>query len=118
GLNWGYLLLVQALLLGARAVLLDRFSGHSALELITREKVTFVASAPASLIAMLNEPELERYDCSSLRVVITGGASCPVETLRAFQRRMGGHLIELYGMLETGYHTYTRLTHGGEEVHR
>jgi non-ribosomal peptide synthetase component E (peptide arylation enzyme) len=116
GLNWGYLLLVQALLLGARVVLLDRFSGRAALELIAGEKVTFVASAPASLIAMLNEPELERYDCSSLRVVITGGASCPVETLRAFQRRMAGHLIELYGMLETGYHTYTRLTDDPESV--
>jgi acyl-CoA synthetase (AMP-forming)/AMP-acid ligase II len=116
GLNWGYLLLVQALLLGARAVLLDRFSGRAALELIAREKVTFIASAPASLIAMLNEPQLERYDCSSLRVVITGGASCPVETLRAFQRRMAGHLIELYGMLETGYHAYTRLTDDPEKV--
>ncbi|MBV8754335.1 MAG: AMP-binding protein [Hyphomicrobiales bacterium] len=116
GLNWGYLLLVQALLLGARVVLLDRFSGRAALELIAREKVTFVASAPASLIAMLNEPELGRFDCSSLRVVITGGASCPVETLRAFQRRMSGHLIELYGMLETGYHAYTRLTDDPERV--
>jgi non-ribosomal peptide synthetase component E (peptide arylation enzyme) len=116
GLNWGYLLLVQALLLGARVVLLDRFSGRAALELIAREKVTFIASAPASLIAMLNEPDLARYDCSSLRVVITGGASCPVETLREFQRRMAGHLIELYGMLETGYHAYTRLTDDAETV--
>jgi len=116
GLNWGYLLLVQALLLGARVVLLDRFSGRAALELIAGEKVTFVASAPASLIAMLNEPDLDRFDCSSLRVVITGGASCPVETLRAFQRRMSGHLIELYGMLETGYHAYTRLTDDPETV--
>jgi len=116
GLNFGYLLLVHALLLGARAVLLDRFSGRAALELIAREKVTFVGSAPAALIAMLNEKDLERYDCSSLRVVITAGASCPVETLRAFRRRMAGHLIELYGMLETGYHTYTRLSDDPETV--
>jgi acyl-CoA synthetase (AMP-forming)/AMP-acid ligase II len=116
GLNWGYLLLLQALLLGAPAVLLDRFSGRAALELIEREKVTFVASAPASLIAMLNEPDLARFNLASLRVVITGGASCPVETLRDFQRRMAGHLIELYGMLETGYHAYTRLTDDPETV--
>lgn len=116
GLNWGYLVLVQALMLGARAVLLDRFSGRAALELIEREKVTFVPTAPASIIAMLNEPELARFDVSSLRVVITGGASCPVETLRDFQRRMSGHLIELYGMLETGYHTYTRLTDDPRKV--
>ncbi|MFI4987828.1 MAG: AMP-binding protein [Alphaproteobacteria bacterium] len=116
GLNWGYLLLLQALILGARAVLLDRFSGRAALELIARERVTFIATAPASIIAMLNEPALESFDVSSLRVVITGGASCPVETLRDFQRRMSGRLIELYGMLETGYHSYTRFADDPEAV--
>jgi non-ribosomal peptide synthetase component E (peptide arylation enzyme) len=108
GLNWGYLMLTQALMIGARVVLLDRFTAKAALELIERERVTFIATAPASIIAMLNEPDLDAYDVSSLRVVITGGASCPVETLRDFGARMSGRLIELYGMLEDGYHTYTR----------
>src|SRR3989442_1907104 len=65
---------------------------------------------------MLNEPELGRLGLSSLRVVVTGGASCPVETIREFRARMHGHLIELYGMLETGFHTYTRLTDDPEAV--
>jgi acyl-CoA synthetase (AMP-forming)/AMP-acid ligase II len=116
GLNWGYLILCQALMEGAKVVLMDRFSGRGALELIEREKVTFIPTAPASIIAMLSEPDLENFDVSSLRVVITGGASCPVETLRDFQRRMGGHLIELYGMLETCYHTYTRFSDDPENV--
>jgi hypothetical protein len=42
--------------------------------------------------------------------VITGGASAAIETIRAYQARAKGHLIELYGMLETGLHTYTRFT--------
>jgi non-ribosomal peptide synthetase component E (peptide arylation enzyme) len=116
GLNWGYLTLLQAIMAGARAVLLDRFSARAALELIERERVTFIPSAPASLIAMLNDPELSRFDLISLRVVITGGASCPVETIRAFRARVPGQLIELYGMLETGFHTFTRLTDDPEAV--
>lgn len=116
GLNWGYLTLVQSVIAGARAVLLDRFSGRAALELMERERVTFIPTAPASIIAMLNEPDLSRFDLSSLRVVITGGASCPLETIRAFRARMPGHLIELYGMLETGFHSYTRLTDEPEAV--
>ena len=116
GLNWGYLVLLQALMLGAKAVLLDRFSGARALELIEQERVTFIPTAPASIIAMLNEPDLEKFDTSSLRVVVTGGASCPVETLRAFQMRMSGRLMELYGMLETAYHTYTRFSDDPEKV--
>jgi non-ribosomal peptide synthetase component E (peptide arylation enzyme) len=116
GLNWGYLTLVQAILAGARAVLLDQFSASAALELIEREHVTLIPTAPASIIAMLNEPGLERRKLSSLRVVITGGASCPLETLREYRARMHGHLIELYGMLETGFHTYTRLSDDPEAV--
>ena len=116
GLNWGYLTLLQAIMAGARAVLLDRFGARAALELIERERVTFIPSAPASIIAMLNDPELARFDLRSLRVVITGGASCPVETIRAFRARMPGHLIELYGMLETGFHTFTRFEDDPEAV--
>jgi non-ribosomal peptide synthetase component E (peptide arylation enzyme) len=116
GLNWGYLTLLQSIMAGARAVLLDRFSGRAALELIERERVTFIPSAPASIIAMLNDPELARFDLSSLRVVITGGASCPVETIRNFRARIPGHLIELYGMLETGFHTFTRFEDDPEAV--
>ena len=116
GLNWGYLTLVQALMAGARAVLLDQFSARAALELSQRERVTYIPTAPASIIAMLNEPDLARFDRSSLRVIITGGASCPIETIREFRARMHGHLIELYGMLETGFHTYTRLEDDPEAV--
>ncbi len=116
GLNWGYLTLLQAVMAGARAVLLDRFSAHAALELIERNRVTYVPSAPASIIAMLNDGGLAHADLRSLRVVITGGASCPIETIREFRKRMPGHLIELYGMLETGFHTYTRFSDDPEAV--
>ena len=49
GLNWGYLTLLQTIMAGARAVLLERFSAAAALELIEREKVTYIATAPASM---------------------------------------------------------------------
>jgi non-ribosomal peptide synthetase component E (peptide arylation enzyme) len=109
-LNWGYLCLLQAVVSGSRAVLLERFSARDALELIERERVTYIATAPASIVAILNEPGLAGYDVSALRVVITGGASAAIETIRDYQARMPGHLIELYGMLETGFHTYTRFS--------
>jgi non-ribosomal peptide synthetase component E (peptide arylation enzyme) len=109
-LNWGYLCLLQTIVSGSRAVLLERFSAKAALDLIGRERVTYIATAPASIVAILNEPDLAHCDVSSLRVVITGGASAAIETIRDYQARMPGHLIELYGMLETGFHTYTRFS--------
>ena len=111
GLNWGYMTLVQAAMAGARVVLMERFSADAALELIERERITYIPTAPASIVAMLNSPELAQRDLSSLRIVITGGASAAVETIKAFQAAVpSAKLIELYGMLETGFHSFTRLT--------
>jgi acyl-CoA synthetase (AMP-forming)/AMP-acid ligase II len=141
GLNWGYLTLVQSVLAGAKAVLLDRFAPAAALDLIERERVTYIPTAPASLTAILAEPGLDRRDLSSLRIVVSGGASAPVETIRTWRRAVlaseasgqrghsevrahsasedarkraddtrpePGSLLELLGMLETGYQAYTR----------
>ncbi len=116
GLNWGYITLLQTILAGAKLVILEPFSARAALELIESQRVTYIPTAPAGLVAMLNEPDLDKYDLSSLRVVITGGASAAVETIREYQRRMKGHLIELYGMLEAGFQTYTRFTDDPQKV--
>jgi acyl-CoA synthetase (AMP-forming)/AMP-acid ligase II len=116
GLNWGYLTLVQSILAGAKAVLLDRFRPTSALDLIERERVTYVPTAPASLTAILQEPDLGRRDLARLRIVVSGGASAPVETIRAWRRAAPGALLELLGMLETGYQAYTRATDDPEQV--
>ncbi len=116
GLNWGYLTLVQSVLAGAKAVLLDRFRPTAALDLIERERVTYIPTAPASLTTILQEPDLVRRDLSSLRIVVSGGASAPVETIRAWRRAAPGVLLELLGMLETGYQAYTRATDDPERV--
>jgi non-ribosomal peptide synthetase component E (peptide arylation enzyme) len=116
GLNWGYLCVLQTIMAGARAVLFERFSARGALELIQKERITYIATAPASIVAILNDPDLAKFDTSSLRVVITGGASAAIETIRDFQSRINGSLIELYGMLETGFHTYTRFTDDPQKV--
>jgi non-ribosomal peptide synthetase component E (peptide arylation enzyme) len=116
GLNWGYITLLQSILAGATLVLMERFNPRAALELIQNERVTYIPTAPAGLVGLLNAPGAETFDVSSLRVVITGGASAAVETIRDYQRRMKGHLIELYGMLEAGFQTYTRFSDDPEKV--
>src|SRR5215469_15103698 len=99
GLNWGYLTLVQAILAGAKAVLLDRFRPAAALDLIERERVTYIPTSPASLTSILQEPDLARRDLNSLHIVVSGGASAPVETIRAWRRAAPGVLLELLGVL-------------------
>ncbi len=111
GLNWGYLTLVQAVMAGCRVVLMERFSPAGVLDVIEREKISYIPMAPASIVALLGAPDLASRSLDSLRVVITGGASAAVETIRAFQTQVPtAKLIELYGMLETGFHSITRFT--------
>ena len=116
GLNWGYISLLQTVIAGCCAVLMERFDAERALQLIEKHRITFIPTAPASLLAILNVPCLQKYDCSSLRVVVTGGASAAIETIKAYQLNMKGHLLELYGMLETGFHTFTRFEDDPQKV--
>jgi acyl-CoA synthetase (AMP-forming)/AMP-acid ligase II len=107
---------MQTIMTGAQAVLMERFQAERALQLIEQHRVSFIPTAPASLLSILNVPNFKKYDCDSLRVVVTGGASAAIETIRAYQQNMKGHLLELYGMLETGFHTFTRFEDDPEKV--
>ena len=116
GLNWGLFNVLQALHVGCRLVLEDVFRAEEALALIERERVTHFCCAPAHLVAMLNVPDFDRHDLSSVEVMMTGGASCPIEVIREVRRRLPGQLLEMYGMLECGTQAHTRLTDDPEEV--
>lgn len=116
GLNWGYLTLVQSIIAGATAVLLERFSAVPALALLASQSCSYVPTAPASLTALLALPQIGQMDLTALRLVVSGGASAPVETIRAWRAVAPGHFLELYGMLEDGYQTYTRPGDDAEAV--
>ncbi len=116
GLNWGLLNVLQGVFAGCTIVLQEVFDAEQALALIERERVTHFCCAPAHLVSLLNVPNLGRYDLSSLQVMTTGGASCPIEVIREVRGRLPGHLLELYGMLECGFQSHTTPDDDPEEV--
>jgi non-ribosomal peptide synthetase component E (peptide arylation enzyme) len=116
GLNWGLFNVQQAIYAGCTAVLQDIFKAEQALALIQKEKVTHFCCAPAHLVSMLNVKDFDQYDLGSLKVMMTGGASCPIEVIREVRQRMPGHLLEMYGMLECGSQAHTRLDEDPEAV--
>jgi acyl-CoA synthetase (AMP-forming)/AMP-acid ligase II len=107
GLNWGLGCVCQALFAGCTLVLQDIFRPEETLALIQREHVTHFCCAPAHLVGLLNVPDFGKYDLSSLRMAMTGGASCPIEVIREVQARLPGKLLEMYGMLEVGSQSQT-----------
>lgn len=59
-----------------------QFDAGKALEAIHEERATFVGGSPTMFIAMLNHPDFDRFDLTSLRTGAMGGAPCPIEIMK------------------------------------
>ena len=90
-----------AALVGATLTFIPRFDPGKALEIIQRDKVTMFAGVPTMYAAMLHHPEHDRYDTSTLRLCVSGGAAMPVEVLRGFEQAFNCKILEGYGLSET-----------------
>jgi long-chain acyl-CoA synthetase len=86
---------------GAVLSMIPRFDPGNALEIIERDRVTIFEGVPTMFTAMLHHPEAKRYDVSSLRLCISGGAAMPVEVMRGFEETFGCKVLEGYGLSET-----------------
>lgn len=73
---------------GSAMVVLEFFDPLQALQVIDREKCTAVNGVPTMFIAILNHPDFDRYDMTSLRTGIMAGAPCPVETMNQVRTKM------------------------------
>jgi len=86
---------------GCTMSLIPRFTPAAVLAAIQRDRATIFEGVPTMFADLLSSPDLDRYDLSSLRVAISGGASIPAPVLDAFERRLGLVILEGYGMTET-----------------
>jgi long-chain acyl-CoA synthetase len=86
---------------GACVTLLPRFNPGEALATVAAHRVTVFCGVPTMYGALLGVPDPERYDVSTLRVCISGGAALPVEVLRRFEEVFGCIVLEGYGLSET-----------------
>jgi long-chain acyl-CoA synthetase len=88
--------------LGAEMLLLPRFDLDQCLRTIAKARPTIMAGVPTLYNAMINHPEIEAYDFSSLRYCISGGAPLPAEVQQRFESLAGCRLVEGYGLTEAG----------------
>jgi acyl-CoA synthetase len=100
---------VTPTLLGVPCVVSSRFNAEECLTLIARERVTVLAAVSTQFIMLLNSPELDRHDLSSLRVLFTGGEMVPERRAAEFEDRTGCTVLQFYGSNETGALSRTTL---------
>jgi len=78
------------------------FDASATLHACARERCTSLYGVPTMFIAELSEPDLARYDLSSLRTGIMAGSPCPIEVMRQVVERMNMSEVTIaYGMTET-----------------
>jgi long-chain acyl-CoA synthetase len=97
-----------ALRLGATSVIMERFDAEQYLAAVERHRITHSQVVPTMFSRMLKLPEdvRERYDLSSLEVIIHAAAPCPVPVKQAMIDWFGPKLIEYYGATEANGFTF------------
>lgn len=86
---------------GGRHVCIRAFQPALVLEMIQRERATLTALVPTMVNMLVNYPELDRYDLSSLDRIIVGGAPSPSSLAEQARLKLGCDYIVGYGMTES-----------------
>lgn len=105
-------ILTTAMRYGAGIIMLPRFDLKDCLRTISTKKPTFFPAVPTIFTAINTFPEIDKYDLSSLKVCISGGAPLPVEVKKEFERISGCVVVEGYGLSETSPVSNTNPTVG------
>ncbi|MGY1899888.1 acyl-CoA synthetase [Nocardia gipuzkoensis] len=91
---------LPTLLKGGRVVLLEKFDPATVLDLIERERVTWMFGVPTMFDALADHERWSDADLSSLRILLCGGAPVPHTTIQRYLDR-GLSFLQGYGMTET-----------------
>jgi len=92
---------------GGLIVLCPMFEAELWLQLVEKHRITTTAMAPTMLNFVLQHPNLNKYDVSSLRGIGYGAAAMPVEVLRKAIDKFGPIVFSGFGMTELGGNVLT-----------
>jgi len=93
-------------------VLVPKFEPSEMLRIIHKLRPTVFPGAPTMYISLINHPDTDRYDLSSIHTCISGAASLPLEVQEKFEAITGCVLIEGYGLTEASPITHANLLWG------
>jgi long-chain acyl-CoA synthetase len=101
-----------AIVSAATMVLLPQFIIKDVLGAINRYRPTMFPGVPTMYIALINNPEIGKYDLRSISACISGAAALPVEVQAKFEQITGGRLVEGYGLSEASPVTHANPIYG------
>ena len=89
-----------AFYVGASVVMLPRFDGATALELLETEKCTIFMGVPTMYVGLIEAAKTSAHR-PTLKSALSGGAALPVAVLEQFTEVFGTQVLEGYGLTET-----------------
>ena len=87
--------------LAGESIPIARFSPKAMLSSIQNDKITAIPCSPSIFSACLSQKDIETYDFSSLKVLMSGSAPLPLAQKQAFEKRTGAVISEGYGLSES-----------------
>jgi acyl-CoA synthetase (AMP-forming)/AMP-acid ligase II len=102
--------ILASVIKGATIIPHPVFDVPSVMQRVDDEKVTMLPGPPAIYQTILDHPELDQFDLSTLRLSVTGAAAVPVEMINRMRRELTFETIVTgYGLTEaTGIATMCR----------
>lgn len=94
--------MMHSMYLGATLYPVADFRRREVIELVARERITFMGAIPHVFVALGQTSNTEPADFSHLRIVFSSSAPLLVEDSRQFQAAFGIPVRQLYGSTETG----------------
>lgn len=87
---------------GRKMVIMYRWDAGEALKLIEREKCTYFVGVPTMSLELMQHPDRDKYDLSSLTDIAGGGSPRPPEHVKRLEKAFPGRGLTLgYGLTET-----------------
>ena len=97
------------LVAGGTLLLHERFDPELLLRDIEKEQVNVLGGVPTMLLMLLEHSAFASTDCSTLELIVWGGAAMPVPLIQRLQT-LAPRLMNVYGMTETAANTtYTAI---------
>ncbi|MBV8972718.1 MAG: acyl--CoA ligase [Sphingomonadaceae bacterium] len=94
--------LLVSIAIGRKMVVMHKWDAGDALRLIAAEKATYFVGVPTMSLELMNHPDRDKYDLSSLIDISSGGAPRPPEHVARIGAAFPGkHPVQGYGLTET-----------------
>lgn len=90
-----------AIRMGWSNVLVPKPQPGPLLEAISKFKVTFAPMVPTMYIGVLEHPDIDNTDLTSVKGCFSGSAPLPVDVISAFEEKTGSIIVEGFGLTES-----------------